>query len=77
VLAHLAQQRKPVKLRQHDVEHRRVVADRLRQRETIFTLRRTIHREAVLLQPGDYERGYFAVVFNYKHAHNPVVEQFE
>ena len=70
VLAQLAEQRKAVELRQHDVEHRRVVSDRAGQRETLFTVGRMIHGEAILLQPVDDERGDLAVIFNYQHAHN-------
>ena len=69
VLAQLAQQRKPVKLRQHDVQHRRVVSDDLRQRKTVLAIGRMVHREAVLLQPVDHERSDLAVIFNYKDTH--------
>ena len=69
VLPQLAQQRKPVELRQHDVEHCGVVGDGARQRETVFTIGRMVRGEAVLLQPVDHERGDLAVIFNYKHAH--------
>ena len=71
VLAQPAQQRKPVELRQHDVEHRRVVGDRLRQPEALFPIGRMVHGEAVLLQPVDDERGDLTVIFNHKYAHNP------
>src|SRR5437660_7309596 len=68
-IAQLLDQAQAVELRQHDVNHRRVVRRRGRQRQAVFAIGGVVHGEAALLQPLDDKRGDLFVVLNDQDAH--------